>query len=106
MNRKSAFLTLIAISLVTAFSVTHAAGNPPLKRNDPNRPVDKIAADLNIEEDEFIECFWNVNPAPGGTQPSKEREEANKAILLPCLQAANPDITNDYLDEVMGRYRP
>ena len=34
------------------------------------------------------------------------RERANKAILLPCLQAANPSITNASLDAVMDKYRP
>lgn len=30
----------------------------------------------------------------------------NKSILLPCLHAADPEITNDMLDAVMDKYRP
>ncbi len=75
-------------------------------RNDPNRPVDDISRDLGVTPEQFVACFWNVNPAPQGTRASGERERANKAVLLPCLQAANPSITNDSLDAVMDRYRP
>ncbi|ASP31955.1 hypothetical protein [Labrenzia sp. VG12] len=78
---------------------------PALADNDPNRPTDKIAADLGVEETVFIDCFKPVNPEPG-KYPAGAQQRANKAILLPCLQAANPDITNDLLDTVMDRYRP
>ncbi|WFE88439.1 hypothetical protein K1718_20050 [Roseibium porphyridii] len=72
---------------------------------DPNRPTDRIAQDLQIEEAVFIECFKPVNPAPD-KYPSGAEQRANKAILLPCLQNANPAITNDRLDAVMDKYRP
>jgi hypothetical protein len=78
---------------------------PALADNDPNRPTDRIAADLGIEEVVFIECFKPVNPEPG-KYPSGARQRANKALLLPCLQRANPAITSDRLDAVMDRYRP
>jgi hypothetical protein len=70
-----------------------------------NRPTDLIAADLNVEEATFIACFKDVEPARD-KNPSGERQRMNKAILLPCLQAENPEITNRMLDEVMDRYRP
>lgn len=69
------------------------------------RPTDLVAADLGIEESEFIACFADVSPDKDHN-PSGARQHANKAILLPCLQAANPAITNDMLDTVMDRYRP
>ncbi len=69
------------------------------------RPTDLVAADLGIEESVFIECFSGVSPDKDHN-PSGARQHANKAVLLPCLQAANPDITNDMLDTVMDRYRP
>ncbi|MCV0425348.1 MAG: hypothetical protein K5905_07735 [Roseibium sp.] len=86
--------------LVTLFLV-----QPAYADNDPNRPTDKIAADLNIEEAVFIECFKPVNPEPG-KYPTGAQQQANKAILLPCLQQANSAITNDRLDAVMDKYRP
>jgi hypothetical protein len=88
-------LTVIALCAVS----------PALADNDPNRPTDKIAADLGIEEVVFIECFGPVNPEPGKF-PTGAQQRANKAILLPCLQRANPAISNDKLDAVMDKYRP
>ena len=76
-----------------------------LADNDPNRPTDKIAADLGIEEEVFITCFKPVRPEPD-KYPSGAEQRANKALLLPCLQRANPAITNESLDRVMDRYRP
>ncbi len=72
---------------------------------DSNRPTGKIAADLDIEEAVFVECFGPVNPEPD-KYPSARKQRANKAILLPCLQRANPAITNGRLDTVMDKYRP
>jgi len=73
--------------------------------NDPNRPTREIASELDIEEAAFIDCFQPVIPEPG-KNPTGARQRANKAILLPCLQRANPSITNDRLDAVMDKYRP
>jgi hypothetical protein len=72
---------------------------------DPGRPTDLIAADLNLPEAAFVACFMDVNPAQSHA-PSGARQHANKTVLLPCLQSANADITNDALDKVMERYRP
>ena len=81
--------------------------NPSVLKNDPKRPVNEISRDLDVTPAQFVECFNNVNPTPGGARPeSAERVHANKAVLLPCLQQANPAITNDSLDAVMDRYRP
>jgi len=87
------------------FIATLLMATPVLADNDPNRPTGKIAADLGIEEAVFIECFKPVNPEPG-KYPTGAQQRANKALLLPCLQAANPAITNDKLDAVMDKYRP
>lgn len=83
-----------------------AAEAQPMLRNDPNRPVEAISHDLGVTPAQFVACFNDVNPAPKGTKASGAREHANKAVLLPCLQRANPAITNDSLDVVMDRYRP
>lgn len=81
--------------------------DPQMLRNDPKRPINEISRDLGITPKQFVECFNNVNPRPGGNRPeSGERVQANKQVLLPCLQKANPSITNDSLDTVMDRYRP
>ncbi|RTR15696.1 hypothetical protein EJ903_22690 [Azospirillum griseum] len=81
-------------------------GPPLLLKNDPKRPTALVARDLGVSQEQFIACFANVNPSPQGTRPTSERVHANKAVLLSCLQRANPTITNDGLDTVMDRYRP
>jgi hypothetical protein len=78
---------------------------PVLLTNDPKRPVNDISRDLGIEPQEFVDCFKDVKPAQG-SRPTTARVHANKAILLKCLQTANPNITNEMLDTVMDRYRP
>lgn len=75
------------------------------------RPVHLIGPELGVTGDQFAKCFEAVNPvAQTGmgdvVEPSAEREQANKAVLLPCLQAINPSITNDLLDSVSNKYRP
>jgi len=87
------------------FALALALATPAAADQDPNRPTDKIAADLDIEEAVFIECFQPVNPEPDKF-PSGAEQRANKAILLPCLQEANPAISNERLDRVMDKYRP
>jgi len=89
----------------TIFLAAMMLATPALADNDPNRPTDRIAADLDIREAVFIECFGPVNPEPG-KYPTGAQQRANKAILLPCLQRANPAITNERLDRVMDKYRP
>lgn len=95
-------IALVALTLAVASGPANAYTTV---NNLNHRPVGAIAADLGIEPLEFEACFAQVTPAPPGTQPTREREQANKAILLPCLQAANNTITNSLLDEVMNRYR-
>jgi hypothetical protein len=96
MNRKIKFLLISALFI----------SDQSFADNDPHRPVDKISHDLGIAPQQFRDCFEAVNPAPSGTRPSTERTHENKAILLPCLQKANPTITNEKLDAVMDKYRP
>lgn len=88
-----------------AVLISLAFVGPALADRDPNRPTDKIAADLDIKEAVFIKCFDPVQPEPG-KHPNREKQRENKAILLPCLQAENPAITNERLDAVMDKYRP
>ncbi len=92
---------------LTILAICTVIGAPLLAqgRVENSRPTDLIAADLNIEEATFITCFKGVSPDPNHA-PNGAQQRANKAILLPCLQAANADITNDILDSVMDRYRP
>jgi len=97
-------LNKISIVVVLALSAQYSFSQ--VLRNDPKRPVGAIAKDLGVTTDQFVACFNRVNPTPGGGRPTSERAHANKSALLPCLQAANPTITNDRLDEVMDRYRP
>ncbi len=99
---------LLKLSLLTSLLLVseNAFSQPEFLPNDPKRPVDKISHDLNIESRQFVQCFENVHPAEPGTRPTSERVHSNKMVLLSCLQKANPDITNNKLDEVMDRYRP
>jgi hypothetical protein len=78
----------------------------PILTNDPKRPVAMIARDLGIKAEQFVSCFEKVHPASQGDRPTSDRANSNKSVLLPCLQKANPSITNDKLDAVMDRYRP
>jgi hypothetical protein len=92
-----------ALVLLGGMCLATVATSETLKRGE--RPTDLIAADLNISESTFVACFENVQPDPNH-DPSGERQRMNKSVLLPCLQAENPNITNRRLDDVMDRYRP
>lgn len=94
---------VIASSPIFAQNPLTATG---VLRDDPNRPVNAISNDLAVTPDQFRACFSNVNPAPRGVMPEGNQKHANKAVLLSCLQKANPSITNNSLDQVMDRYRP
>ncbi|MCG5238664.1 hypothetical protein ACIU1J_23040 [Azospirillum doebereinerae] len=82
------------------------AADPAFLPNDPKRPVEAISRDLGVRPEQFVACFNDVRPAPNGDRPTAARVHANKAVLLGCLQRANPAITNDGLDTVMDRHRP
>lgn len=101
MSKITTLLSALTVGVIAATSAQAA-----MKQNDPNRPVAAIAADLGITANQFVACFNDVNPAAKGTKASGAREHANKDILLPCLQKANADISNDKLDSVMDKYRP
>ncbi|WP_339695844.1 hypothetical protein [Celeribacter baekdonensis] len=94
-------LTTLALAMLCATQLQAQ----DLKRADPNRPTDLIAADLGIPEQVFVTCFMNVAPDVDHA-PTAARQHDNKAILLPCLQRENAAITNDRLDAVMDHYRP
>lgn len=97
----------ILLFSILAFGVCSAHAATPMLKNDPKRPVAKISRDLGVRSDQFVACFNNVNPTPGGNRPeSMDRVRSNKAVLLSCLQKSNPSITNDMLDKVMDKYRP
>jgi len=78
----------------------------PVLSDDPRRPVAEISRSLGVEAAQFKACFAQVSPAPAGQRPDTQRAHANKAVLLACLQQANPAITNDTLDATMDQYRP
>lgn len=88
---------IVAISLLIAM--------PIFTDNDPSRRTDLIAADLNILEQVFIDCFMDVQP-DGAKAPSGARPRMNRDILLSCLQSSNREITNTMLDSVMDAHRP
>lgn len=97
----------LCVVLLGSLLAHNVMANPPVMRNDPNRPVNEISRDLGVTPNQFVGCFNHVNPTPGGARPeSSNRVQANKRVLLSCLQKANPAISNDSLDRVMDRYRP
>ncbi len=94
---------LAALLLVS----TNALADADVMNPNSARPVKDIARDLGVTPEQFQNCFYNVSPTPGAGRPeSADRVQNNKKILLPCLQKANPAITNETLDGVMDRYRP
>ncbi|MBU6951497.1 MULTISPECIES: hypothetical protein [unclassified Hahella] len=96
---------ILALTLCL-FALPALAAEAPMLKNDPKRPVADISRELGVTPDQFVACFNDVHPVPQGQTPTKARERMNKSVLLPCLQQANPEITNDRLDQVMDKYRP
>lgn len=106
LNPRTLTVTLTLAVLCCAFAaVAQTPPAPPQGQGLGQRPTDRIAADLGITEQQFTACFGNVRPDPNHA-PDSATQRANKAHLLPCLQQANPSITNASLDTVMDRYRP
>ncbi len=104
LNRVNLIQILILIGIT--ISPKPVAAAPPLRSDDPRRPVEQLSRDLGIPAGVFRACFSNVKPAALGDHPTRERVQTNKAILLACLQQSNPKINNHTLDTVMDRYRP
>lgn len=98
-------LTFSTLAIIAASTPNLVAAETFPAKNDLNRrPVRQIASELGIAPKEFSDCFLLVTPAKD-FNPTKAEERANKARLLPCLQAANTEITNDQVDRVMDKYR-
>jgi hypothetical protein len=95
----------LALPLLSLASIAFAASTPQAVLDDPNRPLEAVAAELDITPLQFATCFAGVTPARTAAELNGQREHDNKAILLPCLQAINPDIDNARLDAVMDKYR-
>ena len=95
----------LALPLLGPGVPAFAVSTPEAVLNDPNRPVAAVAAELGITPLQFATCFAGVTPARTVMELNGQREQDNKAILLPCLQAINPDIDNARLDAVMDKYR-
>ena len=96
---------IILATLVIALAPVSTGQAKPAPPPIHERPTDLVAADLGVPEQVFIDCFSGVSPE-ASHDPSVAQQHANKAILLPCLQAENPSITNEKLDSVMDKYRP
>jgi hypothetical protein len=95
----------LALPLLSVSSIAFAASTPQAVLDDANRPVEAVAAELDITPLQFATCFAGVTPARTAAELNGQREHDNKAILLPCLKAINPDIDNARLDAVMDKYR-
>ncbi|MCZ4347345.1 hypothetical protein [Devosia neptuniae] len=95
----------IVLPLLLVSGTAYAISTPEQVLGDPNRPVAAIAAALDVTPMQFATCFAGVTPARTAVELIGAREQDNKAVLLPCLQAANPEIDNARLDGVMDKYR-
>lgn len=73
--------------------------------DDPHRNIACVAPKIGVTVEQFRACFLPVQPAPTHS-PSGAEQRANKALLLPCLQRANPALGNKALDEAMDACRP
>jgi hypothetical protein len=73
--------------------------------DDPNRDVPCVSRQIGVTDAEFRTCFLPVQPDPDHA-PDGATQRANKAKLLPCLQKANPALTNAALDKAMDACRP
>jgi len=73
--------------------------------DDPNRDVACVSGQIGVTDAAFRACFLPVNPDPSH-DPDGATQRANKAKLLPCLQKANPGLTNKALDMAMDACRP
>lgn len=78
---------------------------PARADDDPNRNVSCVSRQIGVTDAQFRTCFRPVQPDPSH-DPSGDRQRANKATLLPCLQKADPRLTNDALDRAMDACRP
>jgi hypothetical protein len=93
------------LSLVSSVLVFSLAPLAVLADADPNRDVACVVEKIGVTEAQFKTCFLPVEP-DGDFNPSGKRQRVNKALLLPCLQEANPGLTNSALDRAMDACRP
>lgn len=92
---------ILALLLVIAWPIAAQEG----RRDDPDRPSLRIAADLGLTEDALVHCVETLRPQLRFS-PIRAHKEANKAVLLPCLTDANPALTPELLESVMKSYGP
>lgn len=76
-----------------------------LADNDPNRDVPCVSEQIGVTDAEFRTCFLPVQP-DSDHDPDGTTQRANKAMLLSCLQEADPQLTNAALDAAMDACRP
>jgi len=98
--RRTISAALLLSPLLSTIGVSAA-----LADNDPNRNVGCVTRQIGVSEAAFRTCFQPVVP-DRDHRPDGATQRANKAILLPCLQQANPQLTNAALDRAMDSCRP
>ncbi|HEX4412657.1 MAG TPA: hypothetical protein VH107_03445 [Lacipirellulaceae bacterium] len=85
----------------TKVPVTFSGGHE-LAKNDYGRPINLMAAGLDVKPDEFRKAFSGVTPARG-RGPTGAEQRRNKDALMKVL--APLGVTNDRMDEVANYYR-
>jgi hypothetical protein len=68
-----------------------------LADDDSNRDVACVSEQIGVTEAAFRTCFLPVR-SDSDHDPDGATQRANKAKLLPCLQEANPQLTNAAMD--------
>jgi len=95
---------VIAAAIVV---VASASAEAQPSRAEAQRIATAISQDLGVSLWTFAGCARGVSSAPQVAAATDEgRAEARRAVLLPCLQKANPAITADMLDAAIARHRP
>jgi hypothetical protein len=94
---------MIAAGLVL---VAAGAEAQTMSRGEAQRLVMAASHDLGVSPWHFAGCFREARAAVPAGADASAREQARDAVLLPCLQKANPAITAETLTATIARYRP
>ena len=97
-----------ARGMIAAGLVLLAAGAEAqtMSRGDAQRLVVAASHELGVSPWQLAGCFRDARGAVPATPDASARTQARDAVLLPCLQKANPAITAETLDAVIERHRP
>lgn len=94
-------LTTLALAMLCATQLQAQ----DLKRADPNRPTDLIAADLGIPEQVFVTCFMNVAPDVDHA-PTAARQQGDPFAVFATRECSDHQRQVRCCDESLSTRRP